>query len=136
MPKADNNKQYLIGVVLFFGFIVLLCIGGWLITPGNKAEKERLRVEKAQLLEDFRGTNETNRVAAFRVLIHDKKLWDESIRVLDESGDKELALAFCNDSVSLWGGGKLTSAGVRWAQSHGFRVSKRSKGYEIHYFFQ
>jgi hypothetical protein len=118
-------------MVIILVFVVICGFVFLLVGCKNQAEiKEQLNMLKSNrkaLLADFHGTDDTARIKAFKVLVHDESLWPELISVLEKNGSSGLALAFVGK------GGDLTEAGVRWAERNGYKISVYKRGMYVTY---
>jgi len=139
VQTLEENIKDLFGIALFIGFIFLLCYAFNYLEHGDKwkDEKVKLKENRETLLKDYKGTNTRKRIEALKILRHDRSLWPKLIRRLEQEGNRELALAFCNLGAELgyYRGSELTSAGVDWGHKHGYRVWRSEKFGNVRYSF-
>jgi hypothetical protein len=91
----------------------------------DATEQEALQTRQVELLADFHGTDESTRIVAIKSLRHDRSLWPELIRGLEERGTPELAANFCGFDQ------ELTDAALKWAEGHGDKIVSYSRGIDI-----
>jgi len=93
-------------------------------------EKTLLEQQREALLNDFQGTNTTKRIAAVKALRHDESLIPLLVQGLENNGDPQLALMYCNESETP----ELLTAGIKWLQSRGWQVWKStSRGQSVYF---